>query len=952
MAKIEATIRLGVEGGTDVKTEFGAVATAAELSADRQVKAYDRAAASAARSEARKEAIRRKAEEAIAAVESRKTELRQQAEALFASPSIASQPAIPPAPSVPQAAAKGLDDILQQRKYQAAAEALKDAVDPAGRAQREFNAEVAIAQELLSRTLIDESQYAARMQQLEQALARATGAEREQQLALAERQRAEQEALAAQQRYQAGLDTLLDRLEPARIAQRALNAELDEARKYYEAGALSEEQYAAARAQAQQRHDIATGVIDPAAARKAAEELRQYAAEANQVRSAIDPLFIAQTRYNEAIAQADRLLARNAITEAEHALYVNKVTAALDEERLALERNGVSAGQARFGARDLGYQLQDLGVQFSMAAQSSEPFKMLMLTITQQGPQVVQAIGMMKGEATGFLGFLTGPWGMGVMAAVSVLGSLALAHTTAAGAESKHKTAAEELSKAIDDLHDATERQTRSTQASIQVDLDKANALRQQAQEARKAAVAELKLTQQRMDADAAKGVGGRQANLGLGGAAYEDASRYKVLSDQIKELDGQIAASDETIRLKRGQIVQQQVREHFDAAAAAAGKYQRTLDALNDSLEKGTITEDAYRAAVGRAMQTQISEEKAAREAAKHPRKPKKKKAEPSYWTQFFDEYTAARKDVIAQLAQQAKDDQARIMAARVRDGEPQHAALSDFSGRALEYQRAMALADAERSGDQDRIRRQLLLNELDQRNIDLTDEQIGQVLEWRKEEEEAAKQADRHRQAWQQLREDGAQALDTLLNPDNITHWGDTFRQVLRQVLFDLEKLTLINPLENLLFGGNRATLGGAKSGGGGLGGLLTSVLGGLFGKASPQASLASSATATIAANPGLFADGTQSAPGGWAVVGERGRELVKLPRGAGVLTASRTRAALAESGGGQPVHVSLTLDARGAGPREVEALQAQVDRLRREFPAIAVQAVASARQRRVIA
>jgi len=44
----------------------------------------------------------------------------------------------------------------------------------------------------------------------------------------------------------------------------------------------------------------------------------------------------------------------------------------------------------------------------------------------------------------------------------------------------------------------------------------------------------------------------------------------------------------------------------------------------------------------------------------------------------------------------------------------------------------------------------------------------------------------------------------------------------------------------------------------------------------------------TTTVAAAKGMtgFADGTDSAPGGWAVVGERGRELVNLPRGSQVI------------------------------------------------------------------
>jgi hypothetical protein len=52
--------------------------------------------------------------------------------------------------------------------------------------------------------------------------------------------------------------------------------------------------------------------------------------------------------------------------------------------------------------------------------------------------------------------------------------------------------------------------------------------------------------------------------------------------------------------------------------------------------------------------------------------------------------------------------------------------------------------------------------------------------------------------------------------------------------------------------------------------------------------------------------FAKGTSSAPGGMALVGESGPELVSLPRGSRVDTASRTRSLLAGGGGGGGVTV----------------------------------------------
>jgi TP901 family phage tail tape measure protein len=66
--------------------------------------------------------------------------------------------------------------------------------------------------------------------------------------------------------------------------------------------------------------------------------------------------------------------------------------------------------------------------------------------------------------------------------------------------------------------------------------------------------------------------------------------------------------------------------------------------------------------------------------------------------------------------------------------------------------------------------------------------------------------------------------------------------------------------------------------------------------------------------------FASGTMSARGGLAVVGERGPELVAMPRGSRVWPAGETRNMLGRSGGGgsQPiiVYTTVTLDGRAVG------------------------------------
>jgi hypothetical protein len=65
--------------------------------------------------------------------------------------------------------------------------------------------------------------------------------------------------------------------------------------------------------------------------------------------------------------------------------------------------------------------------------------------------------------------------------------------------------------------------------------------------------------------------------------------------------------------------------------------------------------------------------------------------------------------------------------------------------------------------------------------------------------------------------------------------------------------------------------------------------------------------------------FANGTFSAPGGLALVGERGTELVNLPRGSQVSTAQETKAMLGGGSGAMDVRVFVDQDGNWQGTVE---------------------------------
>ncbi len=107
------------------------------------------------------------------------------------------------------------------------------------------------------------------------------------------------------------------------------------------------------------------------------------------------------------------------------------------------------------------------------------------------------------------------------------------------------------------------------------------------------------------------------------------------------------------------------------------------------------------------------------------------------------------------------------------------------------------------------------------------------------------------------------------------------------------------------------------------------------------------------------GRMAGGGQAWPGTMASTGEYGDELAIFGKGGRVVTHDETVAMLRQAmkGGGEgggSVNlggVNMSIDARGAGPREVDELRGQMRRMQAELPAVIVQTVNDGLGRRTI-
>ena len=123
----------------------------------------------------------------------------------------------------------------------------------------------------------------------------------------------------------------------------------------------------------------------------------------------------------------------------------------------------------------------------------------------------------------------------------------------------------------------------------------------------------------------------------------------------------------------------------------------------------------------------------------------------------------------------------------------------------------------------------------------------------------------------------------------------WKDGMRSLISSVIDQLWKLFVVQKIVGLVSG----ALGGATG---------TPSSGGSFG----------SSTGNFLPGVPKFAKGTTYAPGGMALVGERGPELVNLPKGSQVIPNHKIG-----GGGGSPINISV--DARGSN--DPAAVRAQV-------------------------
>lgn len=227
----------------------------------------------------------------------------------------------------------------------------------------------------------------------------------------------------------------------------------------------------------------ALAVLNANASRQAAAAAEQRAAAIRVVADAARAEALAQgnaniqvTQYAAAAMVAAREAEDYAVALRQQANTLTAVEGRMDAVVAPGKRIVEVTGQARAGMQQLSYQLGDVATQLAAGTPPS-------IVFAQQIGQVTQAIGLMTTSTKGFIGFLGGPWGIGISSALVLLTPLVAKLFEKSQADKEAEKATKDHAEAINSLIDAQDRAVQSTSAKLRLDyiaigLERERALR------------------------------------------------------------------------------------------------------------------------------------------------------------------------------------------------------------------------------------------------------------------------------------------------------------------------------------------------------------------------------------------------------------------------------------------------------------------------------------------
>lgn len=340
-----------------------------------------------------------------------------------------------------------------------------------------------------------------------------------------------------------------------------------------------------ARAYAQAYKDADASIARLAASQTAAKR------EIDQAKAALKAGEISVEEYNRSLLETKTALSLVQAEHREQIATLKQTKSAYELAQVPQQQNIELTNAQRAGSQQLAMQLGDVATMYSLGARPMQIF-------ASQGMQVVQAIGLMQGGAKGLIGFLGGPWGLGLMAATTALVPLVSSLWEAEDAMEAVELASDGMADAQGDLakmFDVATGAIKDQNAQLRLNLAlKAINLRREATEARNEAQSGAADSGQMSWGEAIRRPGALYSGLAF--SSRNTAARAR-LDAILAESDPEKAA---TLGLQAVQWAQKAdfsrvgiSREEFENAvssAVTAAAKDRTATGIENSLEENKL--------------------------------------------------------------------------------------------------------------------------------------------------------------------------------------------------------------------------------------------------------------------------------------------------------------------------------------------------------------------------
>ena len=426
---------------------------------------------------------------------------------------------------------------------------------------------------------------------------------------------AEQQRLAAatvetareQKALGASADALRASIDPMYAAQHRFDSELTRAETLLAAGTITTREYDAAvrvaTAALQAHAATVTGVADreqrlALSAREAAAGERALAAAADIVRAELDPMYLAQKRFDDEMNRADALLAAGVFRHREYAAAVALARGNLYAHAQSVAGAGAgtnalttNTNALRYAMQGASYQVQDTFTQISMGAN-------VLSVVAIQGGQLAGQFANIEGKAGSVARFFIGPYGLAITGALLVTAALskgvfefgdatdkaveklkkdAVESDVAARAKARFAGSVEGLTQALVDQEKALKQSADAERTSAERANISAKATRDRALATRQETVALLDQAKARLAVLSTPGA----SDARLAPARDEVAASVAALETKLTGAQAAVARAERDLNVTRVDLAAEQAAIAIDPVRSVTKLYDDRIRAL-----------------------------------------------------------------------------------------------------------------------------------------------------------------------------------------------------------------------------------------------------------------------------------------------------------------------------------------------------------------------------------